>query len=94
MNNFISCFFFIFKKLIGVRQINKISDSLKNFLPFDKFYKSNLLMPYGIFIDAFIIAGKNGDIKALEDFFNKESSEFEPDPELYNKFVALKILLF
>jgi hypothetical protein len=51
-------------------------------------------MPYGIFIDSFLIAGKNGEIKALEDFFNKESSEFEPDPELYNKFVALKILLF
>ena len=43
-------------------------------------------MPYGIFIDAFMIATKDrGEIKPLENFFNQETNEFDADPEKFNK---------
>ena len=79
------CFFFSISQLIGVPTKNFIADGLKNFLPVDKCFKSNLLMPYGILIDAFMIANKSGEAKALEEFFNKETAEFEADSELFNK---------
>jgi hypothetical protein len=68
-----------------MRSHNQISECLSNFLPKDKCYKSSLLMPYGIFIDAFLIVTKKGDVKPLDEFFNAETSEFDADENKYHK---------
>lgn len=54
-------------------------------MPKDKFFKANLLMPYGIHINAFMITNKDGDARPLDKFYDENTSQFEIDTEKYYK---------
>lgn len=65
--------------------------TISSFASKDKLFKSNLLMPFGLLVDVFLIMDKNGNIKPLEQFYNKENEEYQVDNKKHFK-VAIKLI--
>jgi hypothetical protein len=65
-----------------------LTTTLSSFLPKDKLFKTQLLLPYGIVIDAFLIVNKYGEPVGLQKFFNNQAQDYEVDSKNYFKLVG------